>query len=299
MEKLKKFVYFVDNKYQHAYLSYDHLQYNEESQKLMLKHYASKGYLDNFLRYAESREIDLSFEDNFLIKCAAGHSRFLILEYLVNKGLDVTCCNNYAIKLASSWNLASNLKYLIENGADVNSNDYEPLKYAVTSQNVKCIQILIESCANVNFGNGEIFNYMIYPKYKIGSFDNPYDNNDSKFFSILKLLFDNGANIENYGDRILKDCVHNGNDKAVQLLVDCGIDLNDLTEDILMDIIRDKHYTTIRILIENGVSFDFINHRNIDPPETNLSKIYDLLKNDVDSEKLIYLLAEKQINKLY
>lgn len=135
---------------EYDYMKHDFIEYSEEKQKKLLKCFASIGDEDSFIKCAEANEIDLTFEDNILMKCAISNIAYIIVKYLLDKNIDPNCCNHYPIKSICIQVYSSNdlknakmdiFKLLIEKGADINVDNY-PIKCIVYLNSVEYLSIL-------------------------------------------------------------------------------------------------------------------------------------------------------------
>lgn len=265
------------------FLTYDKVEYDQYNQQLMLKYCASHSYSEKFFQYAEYHPIDLTFEDNFLFKCAVSVGCYSIVEYLIGSGIDVNCCDDYAVRYAAGKSKEI-LQLLIENGADFRVDDDLPLKRAVSTGMKECVKFLLENGADPNTNNDDIAERLIMLMAKPKS--------QETYLSIISMLIDYGLDLNVVGEKLLIHTAIRGNHSALKYLIDQGVSPSCINTDDLSYIVTLNSYETIKLLVDNRVDFTFINEMD-ESTESNLYKIHRLLTNTgVNSDRLLKLMTE-------
>lgn len=288
--QLVNFFFIGSSKYRTVtecqYLDNSNTEYDIEKQKIMLKFYIECNNPVNFIRYAESAEIDLEFEDNFLFKSACNErgDDTTILKYLIENGVDVCCMDNYGIKMCAK-NYPSIVPLLIEHGADVTADNNYALKNSLcnyifddTNQDVindylNSIEQLLKHGSNPNIYNGQIISLLIQ-----FSIINSY-RYTAYHLKVLQLLVNYGLDLGPYGNELLARNMLDGNELISKFLIDNGCSPNCLTEKDLTRIVSKKYHRIIKLLLDFKVDFSFINKMDL----LNTSNTYQTYKLLTDS----------------
>jgi len=172
--------------------------------------------------------------------------------------------NNKSIHIAIIKNDLVELKKCIKNGTDINSKgEYNctPLHYACQNGNFEIIEFLVSNLANINMKNS----YSTY--YPI--FDAITATNDKNVYDIIKLLLDNGADInsiDSFGNTLLHYAVEKENIALVQLLLTSGCKVNQTKrhdkDTALHYAYFQKNKQIISMLIDAGANIHALNLYN-------------------------------------
>jgi len=165
------------------------------------------------------------------------------------------------------------VKILLKNGANPNSyysyidknedlNDEYRLSYKVPPCVNNCallhaceegrteiVELLIEYGADINFNtdkNKEIYHFEIEELTPIMKASHN-DNNE-----IVLLLLNKGADIKNYGDKLLFNAVNNGSIEIIKILLERGVDIKKCCDRLLLNAVKNGHLEIIKLLLECG-----------------------------------------------
>lgn len=295
--------YFNLNWDKHKELDYinNDVEYSEEGQRYFMMYYSysnldtvEKAY-SNFIKYADSGEIDLTFNDNIMFKTALYKGNIDIIKYYIDENVDVSCCDNYAIKMVSFQpykkfkkvdDQLKLLQILIDNGADIRANNNFPLMAAVFSKNVGVVKFLLEKGIDPN-DNDLIVDVLT----------ESIDINSDSFFEILKILVENGLSLEK-GSDIFRSAAVNGQVDALEYLIEMGINPNCILDSDLYSILMTNSFETIKLLADNGVDFNLVDERRINVEDNYLYQIYQILVgNNMDPELAVKIVCEAAADK--
>ncbi|KAJ7453730.1 ankyrin repeat-containing domain protein [Mycena latifolia] len=193
-----------------------------------------------------------------VLQAATSKSDDSMVELLVKMGADVNGRGEFygtALQRASRIGAESIAHLLIENGADVNALGGI---YGTALQNASfwghsaVAELLIKKGANVNAPPGthgtaleaasQIFFSGRHRKFKLG---NPGKE------AIIRLLLENGADVNANGGLALQLASAQGNDNMVQFLIHLGLDVNTFGG-ALMAATYEGHESTVRLLLESN-----------------------------------------------
>ena len=174
-----------------------------------------------------------------------------------DKPIHISSIENNIQKLKKHLKKDGNIDALGEYGCT-------PLHYACREGNLEIVKFLLENGSNNNKTNRYS---TIYP-----IFDAITSNNEKTLFSILKLLIDNGADVNNsdsFGNTLLHYAVDRENKDLIELLINAGCDINKTfrhdRDTPLHYACFQKNEKLISTLIQNGADRDIINIYNKTP----------------------------------
>ena len=171
------------------------------------------------------------------------------------------------IHVSSIENNIEELKKYLKDGEDIDvlgEYDCTPLHYACREGNLKIVKFLLENDSKLNKKNRYSTLYPI--------FDALTSHNEKTLFSILELLLDNGADINNsdsFGNTLLHYAVEKENEDLIELFIAVGCDINQTfrhdKDTPLHYACFQKNEKLISTLIKNGADRDVINLYNKTP----------------------------------
>lgn len=268
---IKNFDYITNNK----------IVYSESNQKILLKCYTDEDDIDSFIKCFNLNPIDLTFEDNYLLRLSVCLGKMKILKYLIDDvGLDISCCDNYAIKMAAAGGNVNGsnidiLSFLIDRGADISVNDNYPLKAAVFNAISENVGLLLKHGVNPSLNSNEILDYLpfwILPRRKYCC-------------EIFKILVSNGLDLSINYEKTFNEFIKTGIYEAVKLFIDDNVNLNCIQKENIVtcihnacDNLASDACNTIEVLINNGFDFSSLNTYQIEDMDSGRYRIYQILK---------------------
>ena len=270
---------YIKNYYDDIDLNY----HNHINGMTAIMYAAKRGHLKVVKFFVENdAHIEYEWKHDKLKRCKNNWSALMIavrykhidmMKYLVENNaelnikcnLDETAYDMTPLIYAADNGLFEIVKYLVEKGAllDIKSksnSDETALFKAVKSHHYDIAKFLIENGADVNVNNFYKTNMLLLVNEKRDSGFNGYNGNDykpyikarNKIFQIIKLLVENGADInasDRYGDTVLIYAIQDLHFDIIKYLIQNGADIHHVNK---------KGKTPLMVAVDNS-PFEFPN----------------------------------------
>ena len=202
--------------------------------------------LDVFVdTYKSVGSLNLSFDNNVLLKIAIVNNSHNVLWYLLQNGVEATAENNIAIRLAIHPRI---IEELLKHGADATADDNYPICHLAQDDKccVKSIQMLIEHGADIHARNE-------YP-LRAASYRRDYE--------LMEYLIKNGANVHADNDFCLR--ATSIDRRCFTMLMDAGANISALSAKDISKFLRKRDFDGIELLIEHGADLSVLNNHDFE-----------------------------------
>lgn len=200
-----------------------------------------------------------------LMLCATtGHLEGV--RFLIECGANVTEHGSYALRAGASNGHAEIVKLLVEHGADVHAYNEEALRSSAMNGHTEIVKFLVASGADTSQCNWQAVREAAQYAYNdIVEILLSHDADASVLgnilkhaaaagrFEIVKLLVENGADINADFGNALMGSVREGHIEIVRFLIEQGADIHVLRDKPLMIAVYQGYQEMVRLLVENGV----------------------------------------------
>ena len=166
------------------------------------------GNLSYFLKYSGQQALDYALE------WTAYYGKIDLVKQCIKYGANIHANKEVALQMACENGHLDTVRYLVSLGADINVDDSFPLICAIDKENINIVEYLL----GLKDANGK----------KICNVNGMYEGPlliaiNNEYHNIVKLLIDNGADINICDGVALLTAAKNGNLDIVKLLVESGI----------------------------------------------------------------------------
>ena len=172
--------------------------------------------IDFFLKYSGKEAL------NYALEWTAFHGQIELVKQTINAGANIHADNDVALQMACENGHLNIVIYLISIGARINAANSSPLLRAIDGKHADIVKYLLEYKINNN---------------RICDLHAEHDNAlrtavTNGQYDIVKLLIENGADINVLDQYVLKSAAGYGYYDIVKLLIESGIDASAIPEAI-------------------------------------------------------------------
>jgi hypothetical protein len=198
----------------------------------------------NIILYLAKNGENITFDDNYIFRVIIGKVNIEILEALVDYGCNIHADKEHALKtICASYYQMEKLTFLVRMGADIHIDDDYPLILACQCMNNDIAIYLIDSGANIHTNDEYPLRLSI----------------ECSNVELIKYLINAGADTTKISIDNIINCIDNGSYRShpgyytsdtIRLLLEHNIDLSSLNK-----ITKKKNdcYELINVLVSGGV----------------------------------------------
>ena len=158
-----------------------------------------------------------------------------MVELLIETCVNITGKNNFIV-VAAEYGWINIIKLLMTKGIDFSLQKNEALKIACEKNNKEMINFLIDMGANVDY-------CILIHAVRCGSFE------------IVRLLIDNGADVNAGNNKIIISAIENNRLEIVSLLISKGANIMD--NEVIITALKYCRWEIVELLIKNGAKLPF------------------------------------------
>ena len=201
---------------------------------------------------------------------AAEYNQVEILKLLISIGTPVNKQDGKALRIAIFKNHLDCVKVLLDAGARISSSSHNDALITASDRGYKkIVSLLIEHGPDVTDEKDKAILVAAIEYLSIVADENRNNAEKSKYFEIIKMLVNAGADISVDDNCILKNACLVLDKKLIDFAIKCGASLD--TGEVILSILeqydfdeRKKIYDIIYLLLESGINISPYNDRIIE-----------------------------------
>ncbi|AGF85728.1 repeat protein [Moumouvirus goulette] len=214
-----------------------------------LLHSSSSGNLE-IVQFLIESGANIHANNDIALKTASLNGHLEIVQYLVSIGANINTSKNYAIRWAARRGHLQVVKYLLECGVDICANNNYTLRCIIDYGHPK----IVEYVMGLN-DYGRIYKNYKYEPVNISNYEHTKElKSISTCGSLEKIknLIDDGANIHDEDDYVLRHAAREGRLHVVKYLIEKGAYIHARDDYALRWAARRGYLNVVQYLVEMG-----------------------------------------------